>query len=46
MQGFVGLNSQQRLLPFWFIVVCSGPLEHGLQAKGAAALLMKTKLLP
>lgn len=46
--GFVGLNSQQRLLPFWFIVGSSGPQcgLMGSRLEGAATLLMKQKCCP
>lgn len=48
MQGYAGLNPQQRLLPFQFMVGSSG-LQHGAlgsRLEGAAALLMKTKMMP
>lgn len=48
MQGYVGLNPQQRLLPFWVMVGSFGTSaqEDGSKLEGAAALLMKTKMMP
>lgn len=48
MQGYVGLNPQQKLLPFLLMVGSSGSenVSMGFRLETIATALMKTKMMP